>query len=63
MRKKDRDEWVEPRAKKTYNEVQQQLEELCRTQQPANTLLIQEQIEQKWLDSVGGPTRFGRLMT
>ncbi|KAK4371014.1 hypothetical protein RND71_010489 [Anisodus tanguticus] len=48
----DPDEWIESRAEQTY--------ELCRTQS-AGKQLTQEQMEQKWRDTIGSPTRFGAV--
>ncbi|XP_060200183.1 uncharacterized protein LOC132628417 [Lycium barbarum] len=47
----DPDQWCEERAKQTYAEF-------LHTQSP-NTQLTEEQMEERRLENVGGPTRFG----
>ncbi|XP_059279242.1 uncharacterized protein LOC132033315 [Lycium ferocissimum] len=54
----DPDQWCEERAERTYNQYQHSKAEFLRTQ-PPNTQLTEEQREERWLESVGGPTRFG----
>ncbi|XP_059294765.1 uncharacterized protein LOC132047798 [Lycium ferocissimum] len=53
----DPDQWCEERAERTYNQYQHSKAEFLRTQ-PPNTQLTEER-EERWLESVGGPTRFG----
>ncbi|XP_060182281.1 uncharacterized protein LOC132611941 [Lycium barbarum] len=54
----DPDQWCEERAERTYNQYQHSKAEFLRTQ-PPNTQLLEEQMEERWLESVCGPTRFG----
>lgn len=64
MKKKnpeDPDVWVEPRAQQTYDRYLQALKDFHQTQPEDNQgmPLSQEQAERIWLDSVGGPSRYG----
>ncbi|XP_060202041.1 uncharacterized protein LOC132630489 [Lycium barbarum] len=52
------DKWVEERAKQSYIQFQQSRAELC-SSLPPGTELTDEQLNELWMATVGGPTRFG----
>ncbi|XP_059286977.1 uncharacterized protein LOC132040364 isoform X2 [Lycium ferocissimum] len=51
----DPDHWCEEPAILIMNQYQHSKAEFLRTQ-PPNTQLTEEQMEERWLESVGGPT-------